>query len=151
MRQLTIRRAKCYVACLSTTIIYIEDASQCELTICGIPCRKLGAIKNGEEGVFTIPNERVRIFAIVGKLSRSYCNDMFVIPEGNEDVILEGQHKFSLISGHAFRFNNNTDPEALENRKKAATIGWVVVSVSLAVGTISGFALGYWFGCLLFA
>ena len=54
MRNLTIKRNKTFVACLAKMKVYIEDASANDLTINGIPCRKLGDLKNGEEKNFSI-------------------------------------------------------------------------------------------------
>ena len=49
MRNLTIHREKTFVGSLVKLKVYIEDTLVNELEINGIPCRKLGDLKNGEE------------------------------------------------------------------------------------------------------
>ena len=58
MRKLTVKRTKSFVACLYTVKLYIEDISNAEITINGTPCRKLGEIKNGDEKVFEIGDDK---------------------------------------------------------------------------------------------
>jgi hypothetical protein len=53
--------------------------------------------------------------------------------------VLTGKCKFNPGVGNAFRFDNNDTPEAQNNRKKGAAIGWVV----LAVAAVVGFAIGW--------
>ena len=48
MRNLTIRRVKSFVASLAAMNVYIEDPMANDLVINGIPCRKLGWIKDGD-------------------------------------------------------------------------------------------------------
>lgn len=139
MRQLTIRRAKSSVACLTKVKLYIEDATANDLVINGVACRKLGELKNGEEKTFTIGEEAAKVYAIAGKMSKNYCNEYYPLPAGQEDLFLSGKNRYNPANGNAFRFDNNDTPDVLENRKKNSFKGLAVLAVSLIVG----FALGY--------
>lgn len=142
MRNLTIQRAKRFVACLAIMKVYIEDPSANDLVINRLPCRKLGELKNGETKTFSIGEETAKVFVIADKVSKSYCNEYFRLPAGTEDVTLSGRNRFSIVTGNAFRFDNVTDPEVLENRKKSAKKGRLVLAVMAIVGFIVGFLLG---------
>lgn len=142
MRNLTIKREKTFVACLGKFKVYIEDIKSNELTIKGTPCRKLGELKNGQESTFTIDDTEAKIFVIADKMSKEYCNEMYKIPAGTEDIYLSGKPKFSLSAGNAFRFNNNTDFEALENRNEGKKKGSNVLLIAIIVGFIIGLMIG---------
>ncbi len=139
MRNLTIRRKKRFVACLAKMKVYIEDNESGNFFINSIPCRKLGDLKNGEEKTFTISNNKARVFVIADSLSKGYCNEFYSIPEGEEDVVLSGKNCFNLASGNAFRFDNVTDEEVLNNRKKGTKKGIIVLAVSAVIGLAIGF------------
>ncbi len=139
MRTLTIKRAKKYVAWMSKTKIYIEDPISGDTTIGGVPCRKLGELKNGSEKSFPIGNEAARVFTICDKLSKSFCNEFYPIPAGEEDVYLTGQHRYNLATGNAFVFDDNYSPEVLSNRKKNKKKGLVILVIAAIIGFISGF------------
>lgn len=115
MRKLTIKRGKAYAACLAKINVYIVDAMQCDLIINNLPCRKLGAIKNGEEKTFLIDEAPARIIVIIDTLSRNYCNDFYDIPEGVDDIYLSGQTELTPAGG-VFRFDGIETPERYLNR-----------------------------------
>ena len=138
MRRLTITREKSFVACLNKTKFYIEDESCCDLVIRGVSCRYLGEIKNGGEETFEVTEKSAKLFAIIGKSSKEYCNDMYVLPEGEYDINLSGKHKYNNSVGNAFRFNNNESAEATEFRAAAKKRGRVVLTVAVILGLIIG-------------
>ncbi len=142
MRNLTIERRKTFVACLMKMKVYVETDGIGELVINGTPCVKLGTLKNGETKTFEISEKAVKIFVICDKVSKEYCNDFYQLPEGKEDVALSGKNKFSLASGNAFVFDNNDNPEAVQNRQKGKRIGTVVLFIAIVVGVVIGFLLG---------
>lgn len=142
MRNLTIKREKTFVACLGKFKVYIEDENSNELTIRNTPCRKLGELKNGTESTFTIDDTAAKIFVIADKMSKEYCNEMYKIPAGTEDIYLKGKPTFSLSSGNAFRFENNTDPEAIKNRDVGKRKGSNVFLIAIIIGFIVGFMIG---------
>ena len=139
MRNLTIKRIKSFVGCLAKMKVYIEDAVAGELDINGVPCRKLGDLKNGEEKTFVIEDNEARVYVIADKLSRGFCNEFYRIPEGADDVYLSGKNRFNLATGNAFRFDGVTDAEVLQNRKKGNKKGVIVLICALVFGLIIGF------------
>lgn len=143
MRKLTILRKKTFVACLMKIKVYIESFDGTGEEINGVLCRKLGEIANGEEATFEIGEGSAKVFVIIDKLSKNYCNDCYQIPEGTEDVYLCGQNKFNLATGNAFVFENNNNPQTQENRKRNTRKGLIVLIVCLVVGFAIGFVLGF--------
>lgn len=146
MRNLTIKRTKSFVGCLVKVKIYIEDATSNELVINGVACKKLGEIKNGKEATFQIENSAAKVFAIADKLSKDYCNDFYELCEGEDDVFLSGECKFSLGS-NAFRFDNNPSQAAAKNRKKGNKKGLIIFIAAIIVG----FGFGYFITSSLFS
>lgn len=140
MRTLTIKREKSFVGCLMKMKVYVEDAATPELQINGVPCRKLGDIKNGEEKSFEIGNNAMKVFVIADKLSKGYCNEFVNIPEGEEDVSLSGRPRFNLFNGNAFRFDGVTDEEVLKNREEGTKKGAPIIIFSVIIGFVIGFA-----------
>lgn len=139
MRNLTIKRNKSYIAGLSNLQVYIEDIIEGDTVINGVSCRKAGILKNGEEKTFIIDGSETKVFVIVDKLSKSFCNDYYSIPAGVDDVFLSGKNRYNLATGHAFRFDGVTDAEVLKNRKRSTKIGILV----LCIAAIIGFAFGF--------
>lgn len=109
MRQLTIKRTKTRAACLMKVKFYIADETSDEITIGGVKCRKLGAIKNGKEATFEISNNREVIFAILDRFSKDKCNDRLVIEAGEEDVVVSGKNVLSPMDGNPFIFDQNLE------------------------------------------
>ena len=142
MRYLTVRREKSFVGCLAKDQVYIEDPYYGDTTIGGVRCRKLGDLKNGTDVTFTIGDEAVRIYVISDKLAKNYCNDFFIVPPGNFNVLLVGKHEYNPASGNAFRFYGNNSPEALENRKRGTRTGLIVLIAALVIGVVVGFIGG---------
>lgn len=145
MRNLTIKRNKTFVACLAKMKVYIEDASANDLTINGLPCRKLGDLKNGEEKTFSIGENAAKVFVIAGASSKNFCNEIYNLPEGAEDISLTGQCRYNPASGNAFRFDGVTDHEVLRNRDKGTNKGVIVLIIAAVVGAIIGFAFSGFF------
>lgn len=145
MRNLTIKRTKRFVACLGKMKVYIEDPTSEEIQINGIPCRKLGTLKNGEEQTFTIGEEAAKIFVIADKLSKNFCNEFYQLSEGQEDISLTGKNVYNLAVGNPFRFDNNDSEEVLKNRKKNKKKGIIILCISAAIGLILGFIIGFLF------
>lgn len=141
MRKLTIKRTKSFVASLVSLKVYIEDATSDELVINGVSCRKIGTLKNGEEGVFQIGEEATRVYVIADKLSKNYCNEFYEIPAGIDDIHLSGKNKFNLANGNAFRFDGNTSEAVLQNRKKSNRKGAIIITLVAVIGFVIGFLL----------
>ena len=118
MRKLTIKREKTFVGCMAKLRVFIEDPNVCDLSINGVSCRKIGEIRNDEEKSFEIGDASARVFIIADTLSKGYCNELYRLPQGSEDIYLSGKCRFNIATGNAFRFDGVNDPEVLENRKK---------------------------------
>ena len=140
MRNLTLTRKKSYVGCLVADQVYVRDAVAAEVTIQGVPCRKIGTLKNGETKTFQIEDGEQRIFLIADKVSKNYCNAALTIPEGQEDVAYTGKHVFSLGS-NAFEFEGVELSEAdkairKRNKRKGAVIYFAAIAVGLVIGFV---------------
>ena len=138
MRNLTIRRGKTFVASMVKMKIYIEDPVANELTIGGVPCRKLGDLKNGEEKTFAVTDQAARVYVIGDKLSRNAYNEFYPIPAGTEDVVLSGKNYFNPFSGNPFRFDGVTDEAVLKNRKKVSKTGVIIMVAAILIGLVGG-------------
>lgn len=138
MRNLTIKREKSFVASTVKMKVYIEDPIQNELQIGGVPCRKLGELKNGEEKTFQVGTNAAKIFVIADTLSKEFCNDYYPLPSGEEPVTLTGKNHYDLRAGHPFRFDGVTDENVLANRKKTGKSGTLVLIAALIVGIALG-------------
>ena len=140
MRNLTIKRAKSFVASLAKMKIYIEDPMSNEM-INNIHCRKIGDLKNGDEKTFQIEDQAAKIFVIADKLSQSYCNEYYQLPEGQDDIFLSGKNKFNPAAGNAFRFDNNESEGIAASRKKGTQKGLCVLIIAIVVGAVIGFSI----------
>jgi hypothetical protein len=140
MRNLTIKRNKAYVACLAKMRVFIEDHENSDTNIGGVPCRKLGTLKNGEQQTFVIGEEAARVYVVSDMLAKNYSNDFYELPAGYEDIYLTGENRYNPANGHAFRFDGNTSEAAEANRKKGSKIGIVVLACALALGIFLGLA-----------
>ena len=138
MRNLTLTRKKSYVGCLMADQVYIRDAMAAEITIQGVPCRKLGTLKNGETKTFQIEDGEQRIFLIADKVSKNYCNAALTIPEGQEDVAYTGKHEFSL-GNNSFVFEGvELTAEEKANQKRNNRKGTIVFIAAIVVGLAIG-------------
>lgn len=138
MRTLTITRQKSFVGCLGKDQVYIEDPQAPELTIEGVPCRKLGDLKNGQTVSFQIDEAQRRVFLIVDKLSKEYCNASVTVPAGQEDVSFSGKHHF-VLGSNPFRFDGVELTEAQKKQqKKNGGKSTVIFIAALLVGLVVG-------------
>lgn len=152
MRKLTIRREKSFIGCLAKMKIYLEDSSSDEIKLPivdengeqkNISCRKIGELKNGEEKTFHIEDGALRVFVIADKLSKNYCNEFYMLPEGDSDVALSGENEFNPATGNAFRFAGNTNAQALEGRKRGNKKSLGIIIITVIIGLILGFFIGF--------
>ena len=142
MRNLTIKRNKTFAGCLGTLKVYIEDPAAGDTDINGVACRKLGNIKNGEEKIFEICEDAVKVYVIADQLSKSYCNEFYQLCQGQEDVYLSGKCHLNPAAGNPFRFDGNEGAEVLANRKKGTAKGAVITIIAIIVGAIAGALIG---------
>ena len=138
MRKLTITRKKSFVGCLMPMKVYIEDPMTNELMISGVPCRKLGTLKNGETAEFMIENEAAKVYVIADTLSKELCNESYQLHNGEEDVFLSGKNHYNPGAGNPFWFDGVTDPAVLASRKKKSSIGIFVIIGAVILGIAIG-------------
>lgn len=142
MRNITIDRRKSFVGSLGTFRVYAEDPAASEMIIRGVPCRKVGEMKNGEQTTFQLGDEETRLFVINGQASKNYCVEMYRLPAGNTDVFLGGVCKFNPAAGNAFRFDDNDSEEAKAVRKRGTKSGTLITVISIIVGALVGIGFG---------
>lgn len=139
MRNLRILRQKAFAASMVAGKVYISDPVSGDTDINGILCRKIGTLKNGEEGCYPISEEACTVFVVGDKLSRNYCSAYYHIPAGNEDVSLSGKHKLDPTTGNPFCFDGAENQQPLPNQKPAATAKARLFFFGLvALGVIAG-------------
>ncbi|MGN0807676.1 MAG: hypothetical protein ACI4MN_04425 [Candidatus Coproplasma sp.] len=144
MKKITITRNKAYAACLAKANIYVCDGGDVyDLEINGFRCKHYGKIKNGETRTIEVPDTATRVYITFDKLSAGYCNDVYILPEGIEEINLTGKCEFNPATGNAFRFDNNDNPEALSNRSKGTNKGVIILVVCVCVGSVVGFIIGF--------
>ncbi|MBR4863685.1 MAG: hypothetical protein IKU07_03850 [Oscillospiraceae bacterium] len=138
MRNLTITRNKSFVGCAMKDQVYVQDDLAPELTISGVPCRKIGEIKNGETKTFQIGEGELQVFLIADKLSKDYCHGTVTVPQGQEDVSYSGKHAYTFGS-NPFRFDGVIyTEEQLAEQKKQARKGSIITVIAVVVGLIVG-------------
>lgn len=138
MRKLTIYRKKSLLGGGEKIHFYIEDNYNPEITISGTRCKYIGTLFNGKTNTFLIPKTKTKLFAISGSFSKDFSNDLYVIPEGEQEVFLSGKVSFDLRANCPFKFDNNNGIEALENRKKTVKSGRIIAIIAIIIGVIIG-------------
>lgn len=138
MRNLTIKRHKSFVGCAVKDKVYIQDFAASELMIDGVPCRKLGEVKNGQEATFQIDDTEQKVFLIADTVSKEYCNASVTVPAGSEDVSYAGKHHF-VLGSNPFRFDGQ---EVSADQKKKGRKGIIILIAALIGGLIVGNLIG---------
>lgn len=141
MRKLKIKRCSSLVGKFGKIKIYINDAESSEIKINNVPCRLLGALKNGEEQTFQVPTKDIRIFAIGGKLTKAVSNDFIDIPAGEDDCSITGIVCFNGSGIPLFRFDGTASSESAANRIRNVKKGWAMHISLFLVGFILAFSL----------
>ena len=139
MRTLSILRKKSFVGMAGTLKVYIEDPQNGDLKINGVPCRKLGNLKNNQQVQFSIGEEETRVYLIADRISKDYCNEFYPIPAGTEDISLSGKCHYNPFLGNPFRFDGVTDESVLANRKKGGGKSIAVIIVAALLGAVIGY------------
>lgn len=147
MRNIIIKRKKEFSGSFINLKVYIEDYQASEITINGVPCRKIGELRNGEERAFTVGDNPAKIFVIQNKLTKNYINDFFQLPPGNQNIFLTGGNILNPLIGYRFGFDIISSEEVLINRKKNnkrfAAVFISAFAVLMVFGFFSGFAAAY--------
>ena len=140
MRHLTIKRTGSFVGCMGKVSVFITDPAG-DKTVCGDACRLLGLLGNGKTEIYEISEQSAKLYLVAGT---QIYNDSTVIPEGTDDVYLEGRNRYDPMHGNAFILSSNDSGEKTADRKKRNTkalllLFVVPLIVGLAVGLIPHF------------
>ena len=145
MRNLIITNKKNRALSLFSLKIYIEDHALPDTSINGIPCRKLGVVKNGETATFKIANKPAIVFAVTCKGLRNLYSDCYEIYSEDDDVHLCGTRKFNPFNASSFKFENGGSEEVDELRKKTKKKlmmgSFIALSVIMLLSTLSSMNL----------
>lgn len=137
MRRLWMTRRRSAAACLAKMRVWIEDPEG-ETAINGIPCRKLGELKNGEKKAFAVGTEAARVFVTADRLTRNLYNEFTEIPAGEDDVVLAGQNRLKPFSGNPFHFDGTPSAAVLENRRSTVRRGKLTMTLGILAGVLAG-------------
>ncbi len=143
MRSLTVRRRKSFIGCLAKVKIYIEDENG-DTVINGVKCRLLGKLKNKEVATYEIGNGSYKLFSIYDKLSKGYCNDCYIIPEGEENIEVSGVSIFSPFMGNPFIFDGNMNQASFNHREQNKKRAMMIMIPVMVVAIVGGFLIGYY-------
>ena len=87
MRMLTVTRVKNSTARFKRVILYREDPQSPTEWVGGVPCRRLGSLRNGEMNIFSIPEEETCLITVV---EGEVPVENYTVPAGSGQVILSG-------------------------------------------------------------
>lgn len=104
MRKLTIIRKKTFIASISKVFIYSIHEHIKDEEITKDMCTYLGEIKNGKSLEVVIEESEVTILAAYESLGIFMITDYITLPEGNQNITLEGKAKFNPAMGNPFLF-----------------------------------------------
>ena len=114
MRKITVNRKKSLIGCTGTVLIYTIDRIQFdkiieeEKEITKDQCVFVGSIKNGSDLKFEITNNEIVILSAYDNLRLFWVHGAIIIPEGKEEIILNGKVKFNPALGNPFVFESRS-------------------------------------------
>ncbi len=135
MRKLTINRHPTFVNSVLAMQVFAEDRVNGSEIVCGVPCRCLGDLPSGTRVDFEIDDSEQMIFVLPITNIKKKNHEFFLVPSGTEDVEISGKCYYNPHAGNPFRFDNNTDEEALRLRKRASRIG-ILKTIALILLTM---------------
>ena len=141
MRELTIKREKVSTCGRAAVEIYITSPEAAELTIEGVPCRKLGELKNGETETFSVCSDAATVYAVVADSTKDFVCRSYELEAGEENVNLCGFVN-KEDGAAAFCFGIASIPAAEKKSLKSV--------LSLAAFIAIGAVLGWFIGNLVF-
>ncbi len=110
MRKITINRKKSLIGCIGTVLIYTIDKIQFdklieeEKEITKDQCFFVGSVKNGSSLKSEITYNEIVILSAYDDLGLFKVHSAKIIPEGKEEIILNGKVKFNPMCGNPFVF-----------------------------------------------
>lgn len=133
MRYLTLQRIKSAIDFFVTIKVYIEDPTSNEILIQGVPCRKIGEIKNGEQQSFMIGDEKLRIYIMSMKIDKNLCPDFYEVPAGTENVFLTCKFIWHPILADICRFEGVPTDEMKYRRKQNLKKSFWIVPLTIII------------------
>lgn len=133
MRYLTLQRTKSAIDFFVTIKVYIEDPASNEIKIQGVPCRKIGELKNGEQQSFIIGDEKLRIYIMSMKIDKNLCPDFYEVPAGTENVFLTCKFIWHPILTDVCRFEGVPTEEMKYHRKQNLKKSFWIVPLALII------------------
>lgn len=106
MRKLTMTRKKRFLACAMKVYVYIETESNKDIILDGVPCRKMGYLKNGQMISFDIPSKRCSVFVCYSTIAPDKYKAGYVIHPSDSDVVLYTKATFDPLKGNPFVISN---------------------------------------------
>ena len=104
MRKIIINRKKALAGCVGKVLIYTIDRIEEDIAITQNSCNFLGNVKNSSALESEITENEITIIAAYDNLGVIMVTDYIVIPQGTEDVVLNGKVKFNPAKGNPFIF-----------------------------------------------
>ncbi len=125
MRNLTVTRERGALGSALSIAIYIEDPTtndpQNDITVDGVKCRLLGFVRPRRSLTVAIPDSEQKIYAFTPRsMQKSNISDACLIPEGTEDISLNGCLHIlsSFFKACTFVFDKNISEEDKKKLKK---------------------------------
>lgn len=109
-RKITVNRKKSFIGCAGTVLIYTIDKIQFdkiieeEKEITKDQCVFVGSVKNGSYLKSEITYNEIVILSAYDNLGLFKVHSAMIIPEGKEEIILNGKVKFDPANGNPFVF-----------------------------------------------
>jgi len=119
MRRLWITRHKAAAAKTAKMNVYIEDAENGDVEIDGCLCRQLGELKNDQQKRFNIGYEAAKVYVVSEKADPEDYDASIQLPEGEEDIFLEGRNHRDPGAGNPFRFDGREEEATVEAEEAA--------------------------------
>ena len=104
MRKITINRKKALAGCAAKVLIYTIDRIEEDTVITKNSCNFLGSVKNNSTFESEITENEITIIAAYDNLGVFMVTDHTVIPQGKDDVVINGKVKLNPALGNPFMF-----------------------------------------------
>lgn len=104
MRKIAINRKKSLAGCAGKVLIYTIDRIEEDIAITKNSCNFLGSVKNNSAFESEITENEITILAVYDNLGVFMVTDHIVIPQGTDDVVINGKVKFNPARGNPFVF-----------------------------------------------
>lgn len=104
MRKITFARNMSSEECFKKVSIFVEDGLCGSEMVGGVPCRRLGSLKNGEQLCCELGEDALRIFALTDGVEPELCTEGFRLDAGDRDLVLSGECCENLQKSGNFRF-----------------------------------------------